>query len=347
VSGGRERRVLFCCRGSAADGLGHVIRTRAVVDRLPDGVEAELLVLGADRHPVALLDGVRVPWTIEASDAALAERVDAFDPGVVVLDTIRLEQPVFSHVAADRVTASLSPIFDRLDEVDVAFSRTRYGSDGSVPDAPNRRHGLPYAIVRPDCVRIETPTFERHLRESPLSVAVTMGGADAPNRTLEVVEALRGMAAPATFWVLLGEGYAHSYNDLVEAVRLDHRHEVILAKTKQSMWRILRNCSLAILAGGVTTYEAAYAGLPSINLLEQADHTFLVRELVEHGAAECIAGPVGQGEALRAAVDRLEADRASLLRMHRACHGLIDGRGASRVLDEVLALADRRLGLPA
>jgi spore coat polysaccharide biosynthesis predicted glycosyltransferase SpsG len=344
VSGPRERRLLFCCRGSAADGLGHVIRTRAVVDRLPGDVEAELLVLGGDRHPVALLGGLAVPWSLAADDEALAERAAAFDPGIVVLDTERLDRDVFETVADGRVTASLSPIFDQLADVDVAFSRTRYSADGSVPDAPNRRHGLDYAIVRPDCHRIEPATFEQHLQESPIAVAITMGGADAPNRTLEVVDALRGMAAPATFWVLLGEGYAHSYNDLVEAVRRDERHEVILAKTRQSMWRILRNCSLAILAGGVTTYEAAYAGLPSINLLSAPDHAFLVRELVERGAAECITSQP-QGEALRAAVDRLEADRPSLLRMHRASQGLVDGRGAERVLDEVLALAHRRPGL--
>ena len=36
----------------------------------------------------------------------------------------------------------------------------------------------------------------------------------------------------------------------------------ILAKTNRSMWRVLGNCSLAILAGGVTSYEAAFAGCP-------------------------------------------------------------------------------------
>lgn len=345
MSADRERRLLFCCRGSADDGLGHVIRTRAVVDRLPTGTSAELLVLGADDCAAPLLDGVAVPWAIERDDSAAAARAAELDPGVVVLDTMRLERPVFDAVAAGRVTASLSPIFDHLDDVDLAFSRTRYAADGSVPSAPNRRHGLEYAIVRPDCRRIDTPLFERHLDESPMAIAISMGGADAANRTLEVLDALRGLAAPATFWVLLGEGYGHSYDALVEAVKRDHRHEVILAKTNQSMWRILRNCSLAILAGGVTTYEAAYAGLPSINLLDTESHAFLVRELVERGAA-LVGGAIdtGDGSALRAEVDRLEHDRAALLSMHRACHELIDGRGAERVLDEIVRHA---AGVPA
>jgi spore coat polysaccharide biosynthesis predicted glycosyltransferase SpsG len=336
MAGARERRLLFCCRGSTQDGLGHVIRTRAVIDRLPADCHAELVVLGSDRCAAPLLDGLAIPWSIEADDAAVAERARALDPGIVMLDTMTLDAGVFDAVADGRVTVSLSPIFDHLDRVDLTFSRTRYAHDGSVPDAPNRRHGLQYAIVRGDCSRIDTETYERHLAESPMALAISMGGADAANRTLHVLEALRDVAAPMTFWVLLGEGYAHSYNALVEAVKRDHRHEVILAKTNQSMWRILRNCSLAILAGGVTTYEAAYAGLPSINLLDTESHSFLVQELVERGAA-LIGGAIdaGDGAALRAEVDRLERDRGRLLAMHRACQELIDGRGADRVLDEV------------
>lgn len=348
MSADRERRLLFCCRGSAQDGLGHVIRTRAVIDRLPADVSAELVVLGQDECAAPLLDGLRVPWSFSTADEAVAERADAVDPGVVMLDTMTLRRPVFERVAAGRVSASLSPIFDQLEDVDLAFSRTRYAADGSVPEAPNRRHGLEYAIVRRECKRIDTELFGRHLDESPMAVAISMGGADAPNRTLRVLEALRGLRAPATFWVLLGEGYAHSYNALVEAVKLDHRHEVILAKTNQSMWRILRNCSLAILAGGVTTYEAAYAGLPSINLLDTERHAFLVRELVERGAA-LIGGSIdaGDGAALRAEVDHLEGDRETLMRMHQACKQLIDGSGAERVIDEVLRHARERAEVPA
>ncbi len=343
----RERRLVFCCRGSARDGLGHVIRTRAVVDALPDGYAAELVVLAGDDVAAPLLEGVAIPFSFAGSDDGLRERVEAFDPGAVVLDTMSLDRGVFEAVAAGRVTASLSPIFDQLADVDLAFSRTRYLADGSVADAPSRRHGLDYAIVRPECRRIETGRFEGHLAESPMAIAISMGGADAPNRTLEVLDALRGLAAPATFWVLLGEGYAHSYNELVEAVKRDQRHEVILAKTNQSMWRILRNCSLAILAGGVTTYEAAYAGLPSINLLDTEAHSFLVRELVENGAALIGATPdTDGGEGLRQAVDELESDRAALLRMHTACHELLDGEGTRRVLDEVIGAA-RTAGVAA
>jgi spore coat polysaccharide biosynthesis predicted glycosyltransferase SpsG len=192
--------------------------------------------------------------------------------------------------------------------------------------------------VRSECRRIDTGTFARQLDEQVLSLAISMGGSDAPNRTLDVLRALRGLSAPATLWVLLGEGYAHSYNLLVDAVGMDSRHEIILAKTNRSMWRILENCSLAILAGGVTTYEAAYAGLPSLNVLDREDDKALVRELIERGAAidAQLAHPAGLS-ALVETVAALEADRERLLYAHRAARGLIDGHGAERVSRALVA----------
>ena len=323
---------LFVCRGSAEDGLGHVIRTRAVAEALPPGTGAEVVAIG-DSLAAAMLDGLALPWTVVSADADVAGR----SAEVVVFDTIPLDGAVFDALAPGAVTASLSPIFDHLDRVDLAFNRTRYGESGPASD-PRLHYGLEYAIVREACRPIDTAVFEAHLAEDPLSIAITMGGADAPNRTLRVLDALRDVRAPATFWVLLGEGYAHSYRDLVNAVKRDARHEVVLAKTNRSMWRILRNCSLAILAGGVTTYEAARAGLPSVNLMASAGHAFLVRELVEKGAA-IDAGVLGDAglASLRATIDRLEQSRDELLQMHLAAKPLIDGRGAQRVVEAIAA----------
>lgn len=327
-------RWLFVCRGSAEDGLGHVIRTRAVAEALPPGTDAEVVAVG-DSLAAAMLDGLELPWSLVAGDSELAGKT----AGVVVFDTIGLDPAVFGALADGATTASLSPIFDHLDRVDLAFNRTRYTEAGPAAD-PRLRYGLEYAIVREACRPIDTAVFEAHLAEDPLAIAISMGGADAPNRTLRVLDALRDVRAPATFWVLLGEGYAHSYRELVESVKRDRRHEVVLAKTNRSMWRILRNCSLAILAGGVTTYEAARAGLPSVNLMESADHAFLVRELAERGAAidAGVLDEAGLGN-LRAVIDRLESGRDELLGMHLAAKPLVDGDGARRVIDAIAELA--------
>ena len=68
------------------------------------------------------------------------------------------------------------------------------------------------------------------------------------------------------------EGYNHSYQSLVDVINRNNRHEIILAKTNRSMWEILSNCNVAILAGGLMLVESIYAGLPSINIFEKEWH---------------------------------------------------------------------------
>ncbi len=134
--------------------------------------------------------------------------------------------------------------------------------------------------------------------------------------------------------MLLGEGYQHSYNDLINVIKKDSGHEIILAKTNRSMWQILKNCILAILPGGITTYEAAYAGLPTLNLLTDDSSRFLIRELEENEV--CIyEGLINDDNLskLNNTIEYLYHNRKKLLEMHLNTKGLIHGNSAQLILE--------------
>jgi len=161
---------------------------------------------------------------------------------------------------------------------------------------------------------------------------------------LSVVQALTALPEPSTLMVLLGEGYAHSYNALVDTVRGNARHEVVLAKTNRSMWRLLSQCAMAIMAGGLTTIEAVYAGLPTVNLFEKPEHAAMLDELFEAGV--CLNGGLFSERSLHTArrmVRRLNAQRDELRRMRQRSQGLVDLNGPARVLAVIEAELERRL----
>lgn len=331
-------RTLFVCRGSVNDGLGHVMRSRTVAQQMARLASVQMVVLG-DSYVDSLLAGRGLDYHLLPRDGDILSVADMYDPHVVVFDLIDLDEPTFQAVQERAMTASLSPIFDMLGRVDIIFHRTAHqGSDWNLAAGSAKlRCGLEYAVVRPECVPISDKVFKRNLSEQPLSVMISMGGADARNNTLRVLEALRNVPNRMLFWVLLGEGYGHSYQTLVECIQSDARHEVILAKTNDSMWRIMNMCSLAILAGGTVTYEAAYAGMPSINIFDAAEHMFLLRELVEVGACYNAGYPFADAlSVLRAHVAHLEQHRHELWQMHRRSKGMIDGQGAARICNELV-----------
>ncbi|MDP6448197.1 MAG: hypothetical protein QGG36_25440 [Pirellulaceae bacterium] len=331
-------RVLFVCRGSTRDGLGHVMRSRSVAKEMSRLASVRMLVVGDDYVDSLLVDR-GLQYSVAASEDAVGSALDELQPNVVVFDALEFSADTIAAARRQALTVSLSPVFNFLAEMDLIFHRTAQHGEGwdFAGNGPQVRCSLDYAVVRENCVRISEEEFRGNLQQERLGVAISMGGADAGNKTLQMLKALALVPRPLLIWTLLGEGYVHSYEALVDCVRESTQHEVILAKTNNSMWRVLRTCCLAVLAGGTVTYEAAFAGLPSINLFESRKHVFLVRELAERGVCISAGYPLEDAVSVAAAnVAHLEKSRGELLAMHRSASGLIDGCAGERIANEII-----------
>ena len=332
----RRLKVLFICSGSAHNGIGHVIRSRTVARAMRQSASVKMVVIG-DAYVNNLLADSELDYVIVTREEEVTRAFGEHAPDVAIFDLMHYGEVNFRAIRQSTLTVSLSPIFNCLFGVDVVFHRTAIpGENWPVGDTkPLVRSGLEYAIVGEHCHRISEEVYRQNLERDTLSIAVSMGGTDAANKTLQVVRTIKQIPERLLVWVLLGEGYAHSYQDLVEAMR-GSQHEIILAKTNDSMWRILSTCSLAILAGGTTTYEAAYAGLPCINTLETDQHLFLIQELVERGLCLCAGRTFTESlRALNEMVSHLNRNRHELAAMHLRSKGVIDGLGVQRILSEI------------
>lgn len=325
-------KLQIVCRGSNTEGLGHLFRTRTFARTAQQQCDIEVIAI-VEPHLTDILSPLACPVHCVSHDHAVLPYVHQYSPDALLFDMTWIDPAVFA--ALDRlapITASLSPVFDQMPQVDILFTRVR-----DTAPLPNVRvyAGLEYAIFNDHGAIIDDETYARHLALPNLPIGVCMGGADASNKTLTVLQTLVHINSDATFWVLLGEGYAHSYNALVDTVH-SSRHEVILAKTSRSMWRVLSNCVLAILSGGLTTIEAVYAGLPTINILERREHFDVMRELFEREA--CLYGGDFTQDALSqtlALVETLDRDRTRLQTIRQQTRNLVDTRGSERILQIV------------
>lgn len=315
------------------------MRSRSVAREMARLAAVQVLVIG-DQYVESLLQGRGLRYAVQAEESAAAKMIREFSPDVVVFDALTMSPETIEAAKKQALVVSLSPVFDQLHQMDLVFHRTRYhGEDWNFAgeSSPELRCSLKYAVVRDNCVRIKDTEYQENLRQDRLAIAVSMGGADAGNKTLQMLRALSIVQRPLLIWTLLGEGYAHSYEALVECVRQSAQHEIILAKTSDSMWRVLRTCCLAVLAGGTITYEAAFAGLPSINLFENSRHVFLINELVDQGVCISAGHPLEDAVDVAAAnVAHLERERHALMKMHEATEGLIDDQAGRRISEEIL-----------
>lgn len=334
--------LFFFCRGSAREGLGHLTRTRNVVRELAPQTTVRVGAVG-DRIAERILADCGCEHRTFQEDGAAFHWGLSGGAEVVVFDALTLSVSCFEQARRSSKLISLSPVFEHLSHVDIVYHRSAIQDPAwsAFRGTPRLKCGLRYAVIGEHSRRIPSALYRKSLFSDPLSIAVSMGGADASNRTLQVVRKLGDYDRKLRVWVILGEGYSHSYQDLVDSIS-GSRHEIILAKTNDSMWRILSDCALILLAGGVSTYEAAYAGLPSINLLEDQKRYFLIQELVEANACLYVGAPSSQSfSAVTSLLDRAYEDRQWLYRMHRQAKGMIDGRGAKRIASEILRWTSR------
>lgn len=329
-------RILLACRGSVRDGLGHVMRTRAVARALSGLAHVHMVIVG-DRHAASLMAEDDIDSITVSDDRQVADAATGFAPSVICLDMLSLDPAVVRRLALFAPLVGLSPILDYADALTALFTRT---SRHSVVNGPTVHAGPDFAVIGDHCRRIATDRYRSNLVATPVSVAIAMGGTDPWNKTLRALQAVKEASTPLLIWLLLGEGYEHAYESLVDAVRATRRHEIIMAKTTRSMWRVLESCALAVVSSGVTTYEAAFAGLPTLNLASNDRDRQLAADLEERGACITLGPPFEAAvEPLAGELARLFATPSLLVAAHEAGQALIDGRGAERVATAVIVLA--------
>lgn len=335
---GKKKRVLFLCKGTAREGLGHVIRSRAVAQLMSAQAIVKMCCIG-DRYATNLLSDRGFDFEVVQDDQYVLHVFNDFLPDIVVIDLLRLETELMKALRTASQVACLSPLFNHFDQVDIVFSRTRgpFGPEFDETDRPILRCGPAYMVVSEHCKMIPEDLYRQNLNRPKLSVAISMGGTDANNKTLMVLDTIKQVERPMVFWVMLGEGYAHSFQDLVDAMDHARQHEIVLAKTSDSMWQIAGNCCVGILMCGITAYEAAYAGLPAIILMESSEDELLLDQLTSRGAC-FVAGHPFEASLHRLAklLPELEGERERLRDARRNLSGVIDRRGAERIVDEIL-----------
>lgn len=328
-------KLAVICTGGRTLGYGHFMRSISFVSSAPEGPEVRLfpIVEQRDDH---LFAAVMERTTYCRSADQVVQEISSFGADLVVWDTVDFPSLEASQIVErSERNVSISPVFSQMERMDAVFTR-----NADAPDIPGVKvfKGLQYAIFNNSCIQIHDDRYYETLFKSHLTLGISMGGADAPNKTLRVLESIAELEVPLTIWVLLGEGYVHSYENLVRTMRNDGIHEIILAKSNRSLWNILSNCSVAILAGGLMTIEAVYAGLPSLNIFEKEQHKATAGNEIFNRRAAMSVGIFGDEslESLKRHIRRLFDNRSLILAMRENARGLLDKQAIPRIYSEIL-----------
>lgn len=187
--------------------------------------------------------------------------------------------------------------------------------------------GCEYALLHANFASKRELALSRKLSGTIPKVLISMGGIDAPNATLKILQCLYNQV-DAEFTVLLPSNAPH-HNQVKEWCAL--QSNVVHYDFVFDMASLMLNHDIAIGASGTTSWERACLGLPSIVLPLAENQHLITKQLVKNHAALQVN--------MEDIPERLLGEFMKLLeqwpQFKAANLALCDGRGARRVVHEI------------
>tara|TARA_R110002096_G_scaffold434832_1_gene658109 strand:+ start:114514 stop:115533 length:1020 start_codon:yes stop_codon:yes gene_type:complete len=261
---------------------------------------------------------------------AVAKRATA-----VVVDGYDFKAPYLAKLAESRTTAVIDDLAEEHIPAHVIVN-PNYGAERlaySVGRETRVLAGSDYALLRSEFVNVPRPT--RSASEPRL--VVTFGGSDPVNASTRIIKVLSSLQLAFPVRVIVGSGFRGG-KELGAAIESSGLH-IEVVRDPSDMAACLAWGNLAISAAGGTLWELSYLRLAvaAFSIVDNQDET--ARSLAERSM-------IFGGQRLSSLGDRelalvleeflFDADR------RRACadryHQLIDGRGAERVMAEILSI---------
>jgi UDP-2,4-diacetamido-2,4,6-trideoxy-beta-L-altropyranose hydrolase len=176
----------------------------------------------------------------------------------------------------------------------------------------------------------------RHCPDVARKILVTLGGSDADNATLKIIESLEQVSTPdLEVRVVVGPLNPH----LAELrSRMDSVSSRVLLQTDATdIASLMAWADLAVAGGGMTSWELAFMKVPTLVLTLSESQSEVARALDEFGSARSLGSPSDlDRDQLAQAILRLMHDQAARQQMSERGRVVVDGRGAERALEVML-----------
>lgn len=286
----KTRQILIRCDGDERIGLGHVVRSLAFADELRDifgfGVTFALISGAAG---LKMIRDAGFPCEVKEANideaAWLGNVITIISADVIVVDirtdlslnslehwrqhgalTVVVDDPSDRRLAAD---IAIYPPVPQLNTIDWA------GFKGILLS------GWEYIMLRRE--------FYQHISvpvNVPPRILVSMGGSDPSGLIFSAIDALEKIGVPFHPVIVVGKGFTRRQALSERLIKSSCSFEVLY--NVSNMAQLMAQSDLALASFGMTAYELAAIGVPTVLACLSEDHEMSADALVAAGAALCL-----------------------------------------------------------
>lgn len=337
----RQPRILFRVDGSNEIGMGHVYRALAIADALRESSRADVaFLMTADCEQgiktVSRQGGYPVRVAATHDLETYLEQIRDYAPAILINDLKRLDDTylrALAHLGCTTVNLVDTP--DDLERTE-AYEQVIVSVMKEDRETPEGFYAGPeYAILRE-----QFRGREKLLREQPARLLLTFGGSDPQGLTVRAVLALAGLPREVELVAVTGPAFSHGEELRAALPQLGRPVTLVSEASGAHIADLMLEADLVLCSGGMTVYEIAALGTPGLVLAQNAREDARMRAFARHGTIEYLGLgadlPVAE---LGAAALRLLRDAARRREMSARGQALVDGLGALRAAEVVLANA--------
>ncbi|MBD2464236.1 UDP-2,4-diacetamido-2,4,6-trideoxy-beta-L-altropyranose hydrolase [Oscillatoria sp. FACHB-1407] len=190
--------------------------------------------------------------------------------------------------------------------------------------------GTRYALLRPEFLQWQG--WQRPSNTPACKILITMGGADPDNVTLKILRAIQLIEIEGLEIIAVIGGSNPHWESLQSVVQAS-QDSIHLKQNVTNMPELMAWADVAIAAGGTTSWELAFMGLPTLMVILAENQRAIAEKLGELGAVINLGwhGDVTI-EAIAIALTDLLSNSAKRSDMMQRNQTLVDGRGVERVV---------------
>jgi len=353
MKNGDQKVCLIRVDGSKRLGMGHIMRTLAVADGFQDAGFSLVFVtrdtddgalhrLNSTGHPVEKLPP---DWPF-SEDLKFTERcIQSYGAGVMVTDLCNNDTLVLLDEYEDYLR-KLKQLGVRLVTIDdqncFPFAsdfvvNPNYGAE-TLPYQPS--DGTVY-LLGPDYFLFRRELLDaagqpREVRQAANRVLVTLGGGEPGGLLKTVLTALLQIKNDPPLEVRLGLGLEDASQGEVADLVDRFQGRCRLFDADCNMAKLMLWSDVAITAGGLTKYETALTGTPSL-IFSRVDqqHQLMLKFSSKDTCVYLGLETELKEDGIRVELEALLRDYDRRLAMSRTGKALMDGRGVERVLEVV------------
>jgi len=215
---------------------------------------------------------------------------------------------------------------------DLVVNQNIYAAQLNYPCEPNTRLllGTEFVLLRKEFWPWRG--WKREIIGKGRKVLVTMGGSDPNNQTIKIIHALEFLNLEDLEIVVI-IGASNPYYRIIKSVISGSKRKIRLVQNVTNMPELMSWADVAVIAGGSTSWEAAFLGLPCVQLVIAENQQRIADELKKANVVLNLGWYEGVvSEHITKALSHLLGDIKQRRKLSNNGQYLVDGNGYKRIL---------------